>query len=336
MRKMIKEEKYFGKKNNKNDSPLVSILMAVYKPNEKWLIEQLVSLNEQIYNNLELLVYDDCPNFPVQEDYFKKYITNFNYTLIRGTENQGSNKAFEELTKNADGEFFAYCDQDDIWEKEKISVMMKKFIEDDVTLVYSDLLIIDEKSMTIANSLTDIRKRIVYKSGYNLAEELLMTNFVTGCALVVKKNIAKKSIPFEETLIHDQWIAIMAALNGKIEFINKPLVKYRRHGNNQTGILKDIYDKKTYYNKRIDEFIYRYKSLETRLNYDEVKAPISNSLMWLNARKNYFFNPSIKDLKIMHKYRNFHKISIMIELILPFMPEVIFRYIIKLAKKGVL
>ena len=41
------------------DKPLVSILLAVYKPNEKWLIEQLISLNEQSYENLELIVYDD-------------------------------------------------------------------------------------------------------------------------------------------------------------------------------------------------------------------------------------------------------------------------------------
>ena len=98
------------------DKPLVSILLAVYKPNETWFIEQLISLNEQTYDNIELLVYDDCPDFPVNEDIIKKYITKFSYTLIRGIENEGSNKAFEELTKEAKGELFAYCDQDDIWE----------------------------------------------------------------------------------------------------------------------------------------------------------------------------------------------------------------------------
>jgi len=225
------------------DNPLVSILLAVYKPNETWFIEQLISLNEQTYENIEILIYDDCPDFPVREDYFKKYITNFSYTLSRGIKNEGSNKAFEELTKQAEGEFFAYCDQDDIWEVDKIALMVEKFSDKDVTLVCSDLSIIDENGIQIADSITEIRKRIVYKSGYNLAEGLLMINFVTGCAMMVKSNIAKKAVPFEETLIHDQWIAIIAAINGKIEFINKPLVKYRQHSFNQTGILKDVYDK---------------------------------------------------------------------------------------------
>jgi glycosyltransferase involved in cell wall biosynthesis len=318
------------------DNPLVSILLAVYKPNETWFIEQLISLNEQTYENIEILIYDDCPDFPVREDYFKKYITNFSYTLSRGIKNEGSNKAFEELTKQAEGEFFAYCDQDDIWEVDKIALMVEKFSDKDVTLVCSDLSIIDENGIQIADSITEIRKRIVYKSGYNLAEGLLMINFVTGCAMMVKSNIAKKAVPFEETLIHDQWIAIIAAINGKIEFINKPLVKYRQHSFNQTGILKDVYDKETYYNKRIEDFLCRYKSLQKRLNYDELKEHINNCLMWIEARKNYFQRPNIKDLKVMIKYRDFHKVSVLIECILPFLPKWIFKHVIKLAKRGIL
>nr|WP_077366824.1 glycosyltransferase [Clostridium saccharoperbutylacetonicum] len=319
-----------------NSTPLVSILLAVYKPNKKWLVEQLISLNEQSYNNLELLVYDDCPEFSVSEELFNQHITNFEYKLIRGKQNQGSNKAFEELTKVANGDFFAYCDQDDIWEQEKISVMIEGFNKNDTTLVFSDLSIIDGNSMKIANSITDIRKRIEYRSGYMLAERLLMTNFVTGCAMIVKSDIAKKAVPFEANLVHDQWIAIIAALNGRIEFLNKPLVRYRQHGSNQTGILKDVYDKKTYYTKRIADFICRYESLERRLCTYEIEESISNCLKWLNARKNYFSNPNIRDLRIMVKYKDFHKVSIAIECVLPFMPESIFKSIIKMAKKGIL
>ena len=318
------------------DKPLVSILLAVYKPNEAWFVEQLISLNEQTYENIELLVYDDCPNFPVDEALIKKYITKFPYTLHRSTKNGGSNKAFEYLTKAANGELFVYCDQDDIWERDKIALMVEKFSDKGVTLVCSDLSIIDENGKKIADSITDIRKRIVYKSGYNLAEGLLMINFVTGCAMMVKSNIAKKAVPFEKTLIHDQWIAIIAAINGKIEFINKPLVKYRQHRFNQTGILKDVCDKQSYYNKRIEDFLCRYKSLQKRLKYYELKEHINNCLMWIEARKNYFQRPNIKDLKVMIKYRDFHKVSVLIECILPFLPKCIFKYVIKLAKRGIL
>ena len=107
------------KNNMENEKPLVSILLAVYNPNYEWFKEQLSSLNNQNYNNLELIVYDDCPDNPVDERFIKNCISNFSYHIIRGKQNKGSNFAFEELTKYGKGEYFAYCDQDDIWEKIK-------------------------------------------------------------------------------------------------------------------------------------------------------------------------------------------------------------------------
>lgn len=319
------------------DKPLVSILLAVYKPNEKWLIEQLISLNEQSYNNLDLLVYDDCPEEPLNEELLKKCIDNFEYKLIRGTRNKGSNIAFEELTKIGDGKYFVYCDQDDIWEKDKIELMVEKFKDKDVTLVCSDLSIIDENGKKTADSITQVRKRHVFKSGYNLAKDLLMSNFVTGCAMMVRKDIAQKAVPFEKTLIHDQWIAIIAALEGKIEFINKSLVRYRQHSNNQTGILSNIYDKQSYYMKRVEDIYERFKAYKVRIgNNEEVKVCLDEHILWLEARKRYSKRISIKDLKIMIQYIDFHKISILIESVLPFIPDFIFKYIIKLTKKGFL
>lgn len=319
------------------DKPLVSILLAVYKPNEKWFIEQLISLNEQSYENLELIVYDDCPENPTNEELFTSNITNFSFKIIRGRENKGSNIAFEELTKIGDGEYFAYCDQDDVWEKDKIELMVEKFNDSEVTLVCSDLSIIDENSKKTADSITQIRKRHVFKRGYNLAKDLLMSNFVTGCAMIVRKDIAQRSIPFEKTLIHDQWIAIVAALEGKIEYINKPLVRYRQHSNNQTGILSGIYDKESYYNIRINDILIRYKSLKEKFNNNrELETYIDKCLIWIKARKGYFNRFNIKDLKMMIKYREIHRLSIIIEIFLPFMPDGIFKYIIKLTKKGIL
>lgn len=318
------------------DKPLVSILLAVYKPNEKWLIEQLISLNEQTYTNLELIVYDDCPEYPIEEQLFYEYITNFNFKIIRGKENMGSNIAFEELTKVGNGEYFAYCDQDDIWEEDKILLMMRDFNNQDVTLVCCDLSIIDENSKKTHESICDIRKRIIYKSGYGLGKDLLISNFVTGCAMIVKKDIALKAVPFLEELVHDNWIAIIAALEGKIEFLNKRLVRYRQHNNNQTGILKGIYDKNTYYNIKIVELLKRYESLKKRIYHEEVNDYINYCIISLNSRKEYFTYPSIKALKKVIEYSDYYKLYIVLEIFMPIIPEGIFKFIINLTKIGIL
>ncbi|ALB44140.1 glycosyltransferase family 2 protein [Clostridium beijerinckii] len=322
---------------NCNGLPLVSILLAVYRPNEKWFIEQLISLNEQTYSNLELFVYDDCPDYPVNEEFFRKYITNFNYTIIKGKRNQGSNKAFEKLTKIGNGEFFSYCDQDDIWEKEKVDIMMSGFKNNDVTLVCSDLSIIDENGKKTANSITEIRKRIRYRSGYDLTEGLLERNFVTGCAMIVRSNVAKKAIPFVDSLVHDNWIAIVASLNGRIEFVNKPLVRYRQHNSNQTGILKGIYDKNTYYKFKIEGVLERYISLKKRLDYiEKLQGHIDYCITSLSARRNYFLKPSLKELKTIIKYSKYYKASILLEMFMPIIPGFVFKYIIQLTKVGIL
>ncbi|CAI3665153.1 glycosyltransferase [Clostridium neonatale] len=318
-------------------NPRVSILLAVYKPNERWLIEQLISLNNQSYNNLELYIYDDCPEYPLNEELLKTYITKFKYELIRGEKNKGSTKAFEELTKIAEGDYFAYCDQDDIWEENKICVLIEKFKNYDTKLVLSDLSIINETGDIIAKSIRDIRKRIVYKRGNNLAQSILTSNYITGCAMMVRSEIAKSSVPFEENLVHDQWIGTVAALNGKIDYIDDCLIRYRQHESNQTGTLKGVYDKESYYKLRIIKFLKKYKSLKDRLGeYEELKEYFDYNIISLEARKGYFLKSNFKDLKTMLKYSKYYRPFILLEVFIKIIPEFMFKFIIGLGQKGIL
>lgn len=104
----------------------IAILMAIYEPRMDWLKEQLDSLNAQTYSNIRLYVCDDCsPTVPFEEikTLLKESITAFPYELERNAENLGSNKTFEKLTCEAEGDYFAYCDQDDIWLPEKLEIL---------------------------------------------------------------------------------------------------------------------------------------------------------------------------------------------------------------------
>ena len=97
--------------------------MAVYEPRLDWLKEQLDSLNAQTYPNLKLYIRDDCSptvSFEGIKKLVSESITAFPYIIGRNSENWGSNTTFELLTKEADGKYFAYCDQDDIWLPEKL------------------------------------------------------------------------------------------------------------------------------------------------------------------------------------------------------------------------
>lgn len=303
------------------DKPLVSILLAVYKPNETWFVEQLISLNEQTYRNIELLIYDDCPDFPVNEELIKKHITKFSYKLTRGIQNQGSNKAFEELTKQGKGDFFVYCDQDDVWEFNKIEVLVELIQKEKSVLAYSDMSVIDKEGKQIADSLIKVKTRIKYIYGENLFSNFFFKNCVSGCCMIIDSKIAKKAIPFSKVTIHDQWLCIIAGFYGKISFTNKCLVKYRIHGNNQTGSLKGVYTKKDYYKLRVNVLKQRIEEIRICINYIDL------------GDIDTFCDARIKRniMKIL-KYSYLNKSEAYFEIIIKYMPNWLFRKLIKKLK----
>ncbi len=158
--------------------------MAVYEPRLDWLREQLDSLEKQTYPDLKLYVRDDCSravSFADIERCVGDCIRSFPYEIHRNEENLGSNETFQRLTEEADGEYFAYCDQDDVWLPEKLAVLQEELERTGALLVCSDMYIINGEGKRIADSITRIRKHHVFYSGEGLAKRLLFHNFVTGC-----------------------------------------------------------------------------------------------------------------------------------------------------------
>lgn len=229
--------------------PLISILMAVYEPRMDWLREQLVSLNEQTYPNLRLYIRDDCsPTVPYEQiqSCVRDCITRFPYVITRNERNLGSNATFELLTKEAEGDLFAYCDQDDVWLPEKLTVLQEAMERERAVLAYSDVSAVDDEGKLLARSLRELRPRLTYLEGSDLAPKLFFRNCVAGCAMLVNSNIAKRAIPFPRQTVCDHWIALLAATEGTIAFVPDQLVRYRQHKRNQTGVLAGVSDKQSY------------------------------------------------------------------------------------------
>ena len=229
--------------------PLISILMAVYEPRMDWLREQLVSLNEQTYPNLRLYIREDCsPTVPYEQiqSCVQECITRFSYTITRNEKNLGSNGTFELLTRDAEGELFAYCDQDDVWLPEKLTVLQAAMERERAVLAYSDVSAVDDEGKLLARSLRELRPRLTYLEGSDLAPKLFFRNCVAGCAMLVNSNIAKRAIPFPRQTVCDHWIALLAATEGTVAFVPDQLVRYRQHKRNQTGVLAGVSDKQSY------------------------------------------------------------------------------------------
>ncbi len=312
-----------------DEYPLISIVMAVYKPRVDWLILQLESLDKQTYPNLELLVCDDCPEYPVDEAFFSEHIKAFSYKITRNEKNLGSNSAFEILTAKAQGEYISYCDQDDIWLPEKISELFELINRKKAALVFSDMMIIDGEGRKLADSITQIRKGHVLRRGDDLFGALLTHCFVTGCTMLVRKEIAKGAIPFVDNMVHDHWISLYASSRGRLDYSEKPLIYYRMHDGNQTGVLKNADTKSEYISERIDSFAERMKQIKERFaERDDVKETAE----WAFARQNYA-NHKKGSFSELWKYRGVNPKTTFFELLALRLPDSLFKTAIKAVKR---
>jgi len=313
--------------------PLISILMAVYEPRLDWLEEQLRSLNEQTYLNLRLSIRDDCSLVvPFEEiaSCVRKCITTFPYTLKRNTENLGSNLTFQRLTEEAHGDYFAYCDQDDVWLPEKLSVLQEAIEKGNTLLVCSDMYIIDGKGKVVADSITKIRRRHCFHSGEELAESLLISNFVTGCTMLVRSEMAKVAVPFCPYMVHDHYIALYCAAVGAIVSLPFPLIRYRIHGGNQSRVLAGVEDKASYEKVRIARTLKRFQWLECHFPFrNSLQAEIGRRRDWVQARLDNWQGRGGK--MIMWKYRSCDFPTTLFELMAPWLPEKLFMSIIRCA-----
>lgn len=310
--------------------PLISILMAVYEPRMDWLKEQLDSLEAQTYPNLRLYIRDDCSptvSFEEIKNCVRRCIQSFSYEICRNEENLGSNLTFERLTREAEGEYFAYCDQDDVWLPEKLEVLQRELEDSGALLVCSDMFIIDGKGRQVADSITKIRPRHRFHSGSGLAEGLLISNFVTGCTMLVRTEAAKAAVPFCPHMVHDHYIALYCAAAGEIISHPAPLIRYRIHGNNQSGLLAGVNDKASYEKLRIGVPLEKFRWLECQFPFREpLREEIVQRRGWMQARLRNWHRKG--GWMTVWKHRRFGPMTAVFELAAPWLPERLFLWVI--------
>jgi glycosyltransferase involved in cell wall biosynthesis len=324
------------KECTETDRPLISILMAIYNPRMDWLREQLVSLGNQTWRPLELLLLDDCSTKTGPDELRACVATcapGIPCQVLRNPENLGSARTFEKLTLLAGGEYIAYCDQDDVWAADRIEACFKALEHSEAALVFSDMNVIDAAGARTADSITKVRRHHRFQSGKNLGASLLFRNFVTGCTMMIRTQTARDAVPFCPYMVHDHWLALYCAVSGEILFLERPLVNYRIHGNNQTLMLAGVADKASYARIRIEEALRKFLWLREHLNGDAaLNRILDQAALWAAARREHFRGKG--HWRLIWKYREFDCMTSLFELAAPLMPEKLFLFFIALARKN--
>jgi hypothetical protein len=313
----------------------VTVAMALYKPNQRWLRDELISIRNQTYSNFKVLIWNDFPDDDADYDSIcSSVLGDIPYKVIQGSENLGSTKVFEKLTELTDTPYIAYSDQDDIWCHRKLELLLKKLDGEQADLAFSDTFIIDEYGKMTADTAKAVRPRQENRISGNsreLLRSLLARNFVTGCTVVMKTALAKEAVPFSQNVFHDWWLAVYAALKGKIVMYPQPLMKYRIYGSNQSGILRGVRDKKSYFQNYIMKYHDFISDMQKKSPEDSLLDAYAD---WSMHRIHYFQKPSLTSARALMKMWQNASSIISFELLLPFIPEGLFKKMLHIIQSG--
>lgn len=212
----------------------IDIILPFYN-GSTYIAEQLSSVMKNNLEDLNLrwIIVNDCST--ENETKYLKNILPENTLYIENESNLGVIKSIERGLQMSSARFIMLCDQDDVWLRDKIQNSFQKLIKLNIeipAMVFTDLIVCDLNLKTIQPSM---HKYYGHKF-QDMASSLLLKNIVTGCTIIMNRELLKIALPFPEKIsMHDHWLALCAAYSGQISYLDQATILYRQHSQNQVG-----------------------------------------------------------------------------------------------------
>ncbi len=205
---------------------MISVCIPTYN-GQKFIKQQLESILNQLSEEDEVIISDDSSSDDTLE-----IINSFNDSRIKTFANNKFHSPIfnlENALKYAKGDYIFLSDQDDVWKKDKVKIIMYHLKTSN--LVVHDAEIIDENNNLINKSFYKINK-----THPGVIHNLIKNGFI-GCCMAFNRKVLDVCLPFpKEIPMHDSWIGIITYCTiKKVEFIPDRLIEYRRHANNASA-----------------------------------------------------------------------------------------------------
>ena len=231
-------------------TPRVAVLLSTYN-GEAFLDVQLQSILEQTYTNWVIVARDDGSTdgtVALLERWRQQYPERL-HLAAECSDNLGAAGSFAWLTDYAlahkaelglQRAYLMFCDQDDRWFAQKLAVEVEAMLQAESAigeglpvLVHSDLRVVTEEEALIAESFVRYQGLEIERNRF---PNMVISNLVTGCTALINEPLARRAMPIPDAAImHDWWLALVAAAFGRVVFIDQALVHYRQHGRNTIG-----------------------------------------------------------------------------------------------------
>lgn len=211
--------------------------MSTYN-GEKYLEEQLESLVRQEGVEIRILVRDDGSKDATCDILNKWQASHPGLVDFVKGENVGFAMSFTHLLQMAvvrypEAEYFAFCDQDDVWLPEKLRMAVEKLEAEakDIPVAYcSNTRLVDSNLQFLRMCWKKDEARLT-------KERALIQSFATGCTMVFNRRAAETYVSHlpEVIKVHDFLMYQLCMFLGKVVYDENSYILYRQHGNNQIG-----------------------------------------------------------------------------------------------------
>lgn len=216
--------------------PRFAVLLATYN-GELYLKEQLNTLREQSVSQLDVFASDDgstdgTRNFLIEEAVrWEKG----RFEIVDGPKD-GFAENFRSLVLRADPgyDFYAFCDQDDLWDSDKLEYAASRLrsFPSSIPALYCGSTRTLLESRRLAGTSPIMRRDPSFRNA-------LVQSIAGGNTMVMNLaafNLLRKACQRVHFVSHDWWTyMIVAGAGGTVIYDPVPRVSYRQHGGNLVG-----------------------------------------------------------------------------------------------------
>lgn len=210
----------------------IAVLMSTYNGG-RYIRKQIESiLAQQGDFTLELRVRDDGSSDETQQ-ILQEYQEVGKLQWYAGENLKPAHSFLDLLRQNPGYAFYAFADQDDVWDADKIEKTIQPLINaEGPALYFANARLVD-------GSLTFLGRNVYRSKPKTDFYSLVCNGGILGCTIGLNAALAKliQQAPVPEQMImHDAFVATVCAMfDGALFYDNEAHMDYRQHGNNVVG-----------------------------------------------------------------------------------------------------
>lgn len=224
----------------------VAICMATYNGG-RFVAQQIDSILHQTYSDWVLFVRDDGSTDDTCE-VVDSYVSKYPGKIVRIIDDDELHDcslnflaALRFASLNPSFDFFMFCDQDDVWNDDKVELEVSEARrlrdggKENPILVITDCSVTDEELRVTVPRLGPTRP---FDPAQITLAQCIVNNVGQGATMLMNRSLAAELLSSKldtQQWMYDWWAMMLALCLGRVVYLDRPTMKYRQHNANVSG-----------------------------------------------------------------------------------------------------